>query len=289
MFRSAHAFALSVSMLTALLGSGCIDLVGADMGRYVEREEKRFTVSGRPELVVSTFDGAIEVRPWDRPDVEVVVEKHAGTRESAASMTVQAQQNGNTITVDVRAPHASGFSFHMGRSAKLIVSMPAAGDLTARSGDGSIDVERIAGKIDLHSGDGSIRARSLNGDVSVTSGDGSIQIDGVFSALRAHTGDGRITIVAADGARASKDWDITTGDGSVTLELPHAFGAELDAHTGDGSIHLEDITVANVTGRLDKRSLKGRIGEGGAALRVRTGDGSITLRSVQPSGTADSR
>ena len=31
------------------------------------------------------------------------------------------------------------------------------------------------------------------------------------------------------------DWDITTGDGSVSLYLPSDFGAELDAHTGDGS------------------------------------------------------
>lgn len=289
MLRSTQALALHVSLATALLGAGCIDIVGADMGRYVEREDKRFAVSGRPEIAVSTFDGSIEVRPWDRPDVEVVVEKHAASKESAASIVVDAQQSGNKITVDVRAPHTSGFSFHIGRSAKLIVSMPAAGDLAARSGDGSIDVERIAGTVDLHSGDGSIRARALKGDVSVTSGDGSIRIDGAFGALRAHTGDGSITVLAADGARASKDWDITTGDGSVTLELPKAFGAELDAHTGDGRIHLEDVTVANVTGRLDRRSLKGRIGDGGAALRIRTGDGSITLRSVQPSGTGDSR
>ena len=31
------------------------------------------------------------------------------------------------------------------------------------------------------------------------------------------------------------DWDITTGDGSVSLYLPSDFGAELDAHTGDGT------------------------------------------------------
>ena len=289
MFRSTHTVALQVSLATALLGAGCIDLAGADVARVVEREEKRFAVSGRPEVAVSTFDGSIEVRPWDRADVEVVVEKHAGSKESAASIAVDAQQSGNKITVDVRVPHTTGFSFHFNRSAKLIVSLPAASDLTARSGDGSIDVERINGKVDLHSGDGSIRARSVNGDVSVTSGDGSLHVDGAFGALRAHTGDGRITIVAAEGARAEKDWDITTGDGSVTLEVSKSFGAELDAHTGDGSIHLDEVTVSDVSGRLEKRSLKGRIGGGGAALRIRTGDGSITLRSARPSGTGDSR
>jgi len=287
--RPHRSFALQLALATALFGAGCIDLVGADTGRYVEREEKRFTVSGRPAVSVSTFDGSIEVRPWDRADVEVVVEKHAASKASAASITVDAQQNGDTITVDVHASHSNGFSFHFNRSAKLIVSLPAASDLTARSGDGSIDIERIAGKVDLHSGDGSIKARSLKGDVSATSGDGSIRIEGAFGALRAHTGDGSITIVAADGERASRDWDISTGDGSVTVELPKSFGADIDAHTGDGSIHLDNVTVSDVSGRLEKRSLKGRIGGGGAALRIRTGDGSITLRSVRPSGTGDSR
>ncbi len=274
----------------ALTSSACIDLVGADMARYVEREEKRFTVAGRPEVVVSTFDGSVEVRPWDRADVSVVVEKHAGSKESAATIVVDAQQNGNRISVDVRAPQTTGFSFHLNRSAKLIVSLPAQSDLSARSGDGSIDVERVSGKIDLHSGDGSIKGRSLTGDVSVTTGDGSVRVDGVFGTLRAHTGDGTVTIVAAaDSTRAARDWDIDTGDGSVTLELPKAFGAELDAHTGDGRIHLEDLSVADVAGELDRSSLKGRLGGGGARLRIRTGDGSITLRSARPSGTGDTR
>jgi len=278
-----------LAVVLAFASSACIDLAGADVGRYVEREEKRFTVTGRPDVSVSTFDGSVEVRPWDRSEVEVIVEKHAGSKESAASMTVEAQQNGSHVSVDVRAPHASGFGFHMGRSAKLIVSVPAGTDLVAKSGDGSIDVERITGNVDLHSGDGSIRARSLDGDVSVTTGDGSIAVDGAFGALRAHSGDGSVRVVAANRGRVGHDWDITTGDGSVTLEIPATFGAELDAHTGDGRIRLEEVTVSEVSGQIGRNSVKGRIGEGGATVRIRTGDGSITLRSARPSGTGDSR
>ena len=40
----------------------------------------------------------------------------------------------------------------------------------------------------------------------------------------------------------SDNWDITTGDGSVSLYLPTGFGAELDAHTGDGTIR-NDLDV----------------------------------------------
>ena len=43
------------------------------------------------------------------------------------------------------------------------------------------------------------------------------------------------------------DWDITTGDGSVTLYLPPDFSAELDARTSDGGIRNE------LPGRIARR------------------------------------
>ena len=80
------------------------------------------------------------------------------------------------------------------------------------------------------------------------------------------------------GSVASGDWDISTSDGSVTLALPDAFNAELDAHTGDGSVHMQDLQVSNVTGEITRHSVRGRLGAGGSTVRVRTGDGSITLK-----------
>ena len=46
------------------------------------------------------------------------------------------------------------------------MSAPAASDVAARSGDGSIDVERITGRLELKSGDGSIHGRDLGGAVT---------------------------------------------------------------------------------------------------------------------------
>ena len=87
-----------------------------------------------------------------------------------------------------------------------------------------------------------------------------------------HTGDGSIVYRAEPGAIMSDDWDISTGDGSVALYLPAAFSAELDAHTGDGAIRneLEIAGAARNSDDRDKRTLRGRIGEGGRRLRVQT-------------------
>jgi DUF4097 and DUF4098 domain-containing protein YvlB len=274
----------SAVMLGALTAaSGCVAISGSDLGKYVEREEKRFSTTGKPDVELSTFDGSIEIRPWDRPDVEVIVEKRGPSQSSIADIEVNASQSGNHITVETRWRRRTG-DFHFGwsrSSARLIVSLPASSDILAKSGDGSIDVERVDGRIELRSGDGSIRGHHIAGNLNVQTGDGSITVDGTFAGLRAHSGDGSVRIHAAVGAEASSDWEISTGDGSVTLELPDGFNADLDAHTGDGGIHVHDITLSNVTGEIKRNSVRGRLGSGGRQLRVRTGDGSITLRRSQ--------
>jgi DUF4097 and DUF4098 domain-containing protein YvlB len=279
--------------------SACVDVVaGVDGLRYVTQEEKRFSISGKPELTLSTFDGAIEVRPWDRPEVRVVVEKHAATKEAADRIEVNSEQNGNQIAVTARAypQRTLGIGFHVSRSAKLIVSVPASSDVQARSGDGSVDVEGISGRLQFRSGDGSIRGRRLSGDVNVHTGDGSIRlndvdgrldaltgdgsivVDGRLTEVRVRTGDGSVAVSASGGSAPAGDWDIVTGDGSVTMEIPDGFNGDLDAHTGDGAIVMHDITLSNVTGRIGRRNIRGQLGSGGRPIHIRTGDGSITLR-----------
>jgi len=285
-----------VAVLAAVVcGPACVDIISA--ARFIDREEKRFTVSGKPDVSLSTFDGSIEIRPSDRQEVIVTIEKRASSKEEAARIDIHTEQTGNHIVVDVRIPKGVHmFGFNQSASAKLIVSLPAASDVQAHSGDGSIDIERVTGTLDLRSGDGSINGRDLAGGLKVHTGDGSIKLIGVngaldadtgdgridvagtFSSVRAHSGDGSVTIHADAGSSASDEWTITTGDGSVVLEVPDGFGGELDAHTGDGAIEVHDITLSNVTGRISRDTVRGRLGNGGGTVRVRTGDGTITLR-----------
>ena len=134
------------------------------------------------------------------------------------------------------------------------------------------------GEIEAHTGDGSIKLENLDGVIDVDTGDGSMNVAGKLTGVRARAGDGSMTIHAAQGSAPSADWDITTGDGSVVVEVPDGFNAELDAHTGDGSVHLQDVTLSNVTGKVDRNNVRGTLGSGGRSIRLRTGDGSITLR-----------
>jgi DUF4097 and DUF4098 domain-containing protein YvlB len=286
---------VAASALASLLAAGCAD-VFADLNTYMEREEQRFSTTGTPEVALSTFDGSIEIRAWDRPEVEVVVERRGVSKAAAREIEVRAQQNGSRITVDVTAPKRTGIRGNGSRSARMIVSLPASSNVAARTGDGSIRLERITGRLDLRSGDGSIHGHDLSGDLKAQTGDGSVALErvtgsldvdtgdgsvsasGRFSSLRARSGDGSVSIHAESGSAATGGWDLSTGDGSVTLELPAEFNGELDAHTGDGTVRLNDVGVEGGTEARRKNTLRERLGSGGGTVRIRTGDGSIRVR-----------
>ena len=286
-------------MLAAPAASGCV--VNVDSQGQIVREEKRFTVKGVPDLRVATFDGSIEIRSWDSPDVMVEVEKRGPTREAVDALEIKTSQDGNRIELEVKRPRTetfTGFGLHRSASARLIVSLPRRSDLIARTGDGSIRLDNVNGRIELRTGDGSIRASDVSGDMTMNTGDGSVTVDraegrlaletgdggvsvaGRLAAVKMHTGDGSILYRAEPGSTMAEDWDISTGDGTVSLYLSPDFGAEIDAHTGDGAIRNElDIVGASAgADETDRRTVRGRLGSGGKLLRIRTGDGSIRLR-----------
>ena len=292
-----HIFRAGTVVLAGAVAAGCV--VSVDSQGQIVRDEKRFTVSGTPELHLKTFDGAIQIQAWDKPDVLVEIEKRGATRELVDQLTVEATQRGNRIELEVKGPGTerfSGFGFNVGTSAKLIVSVPRRVDVVARTGDGAIHLERLNGRLELRTGDGAIRAEDVAGELVLHTGDGSVTVDraegrlsidtgdggvnvsGKLTAVTVHTGDGSIVYRVESGVVMNDDWDITTGDGSVALYLPTSFGAELDAHTGDGSIRNE-LSIATTPTDSERRSVKGRLGDGGRRLRVRTGDGSISLKA----------
>jgi hypothetical protein len=65
---------------TALAGvaAGALGIIDVEGYEAVEEEEHVFVVNGVPDVDLSTFDGRIAVRGWDRSEVRVVVEKRGG-------------------------------------------------------------------------------------------------------------------------------------------------------------------------------------------------------------------
>jgi DUF4097 and DUF4098 domain-containing protein YvlB len=291
---------LSTLAVAAALPFSLAACVVVDSQGYITREEKRFTVSGTPDLKLTTFDGAIEIRSGDAKTIIVEIERRGPTKEAIDELKIETKQDGDRVEIEVKKPAREVVFFRVGRlspTAKLIVTMPRDGNVVARSGDGSIRIEHVHGRLELKTGDGSIRATDIAGqltvgtgdgsvtledvagDLDVDTGDGSVSVAGKLAVVKVHTGDGSITFRAAPGTAMKEDWSMTTGDGGVAVYLPSDFGAELDAHTGDGTIRSELNLTTDGDREKARRTLKGKLGDGGKTLRIRTGDGSIRLKT----------
>ena len=102
---------LGISVL-ALGSAACsIDVRGEGI---VTREEKRFTVTGAPDLNLRTFDGSIQVKSWDRNEVLVEIERRGPDAQTAEALVVNATQDGNRIVVEAPGPATGRTGFTSG-------------------------------------------------------------------------------------------------------------------------------------------------------------------------------
>lgn len=260
--------------------------------------DKTFQISGKADLRLDTNDGAIELNSSDSREVRVRVTT-TGWRIASGEVEITRQyQNGDRVEVEVRVPRMRwSFSFSgIHRDLRVEVTVPREanvdlhtgdGHIAARningqirldSGDGHITAENLHGNIRIHTRDGHIEASGLDGSLDADTGDGRMRIRGRFDFLRLRTSDGSITAEALPGSKITSEWNIRTGDGSITLRLPEGFSANLDATTGDGAISSQ--LPVTVSGPLNKTSLHGKMNSGGPSLTIRTGDGSIRIERI---------
>jgi DUF4097 and DUF4098 domain-containing protein YvlB len=237
---------------------------------------KTYNISGKPDLRVQTSDANLHVDTWDKNIIDVhVTSSHYKIGEGG--ITIEEHQNGDSVDIELRYPHHHfPISVQIGTyKVDVDIQMPREGHVNLHTGDGSIRLANFKGSMELESGDGREEIESADGSLHARTSDGHISASGRFDALDLNTGDGRIEARALPGSMVASNWSIRTGDGSVTLQLPDNFAADVDLRTGDGHINV-DIPVT-VQGNLSDKNIHGKLNGGGNLLTVHTGDGSIRI------------
>ena len=246
---------------------------------HADEWSKTYTLQGKPDLRVETSDASIRVDTWDQNTIEA----HVTTEKwkiGEGGVRVTEHQAGDTVQLEVRNPHETCIvCIHIsgrGHHTEVVIHMPKEGRVNLRTGDGSIELSNFKGPMELQTGDGHAELASVDGSLHAHTGDGHIRAEGRFDALDLHTSDGHIDARALPGSTMGSGWELRTGDGSVTLEVPADFAADVDLHTGDGHINL-DLPVT-VEGQLSHNNIRGKLNGGGSLLTIHTGDGSIRLQ-----------
>jgi DUF4097 and DUF4098 domain-containing protein YvlB len=282
--RSHHSAKAATMAFAALVSLAAAAQASADQWTHT------YSVTGQPQIVVRASDANVEIARGSSG--QVYAEVITSNLRIPDDLRVSDSQNGDRVEIDVHNPHKVfswfGSTHH---SIRVILHVPGqasldvqtgdgdisadsvSGDLRLDSGDGNLSAHQLSGRIRLHTGDGNMDASSLDGSLDADTGDGHLNVDGRFDGLSLKSGDGSIVVSVAQGSHPIGSWEVTTGDGSITVRLPATFAATLEAHTGDGHISL-DFPI-EVAGSLSGSNIHGQMNGGGPTITLRSGDGNI--------------
>ncbi len=236
-----------------------------DWNKFTNQETKSFAVSGTPRVNITTFDGPVTVRGWDQAEVRYTATKRANDEESLKQISIQTEQQGQTISINAINENADNGSVH------LEVNVPRNSSLHVTSGDGPLTLDGVSGDITLRSGDGPITVNNSGGQLHVNTGDGPILINKFDGQVDARTGDGPIALDGNFNALSAR-----TGDGEISLTVPAGSSFTIETNASEG-IANEGFDVAeDVT--LSPRVKRWKVGNGGRVFVLRTGDGKVLLR-----------
>lgn len=155
-----------------------------------------------------------------------------------------------------------------------VVAENVTGDLDIDTGSGSVELTNVAGdRLKIETGSGGIRGTGVKAsDLSVDVGSGGVDLGRVTAAnAKFESGSGSLTVGFLN---SPKSLSVDTGSGGATLTFPASLSAEIEVETGSGGI-TNDFALT-VT-RLDRRSLRGKIGSGDGRIRIETGSGGVRI------------
>lgn len=254
--------------------------------------DKSYNMNGKPIIEVKVDDASVRVRSCGGCRTVNVHVDYRGQDPSMWTITELQAGTGLHFVMKHRETR-SFFGGWRGRSPEITILTPTETDLNLNSGDGSLALAGLRGSLDAHTGDGSISGEELSGALRLTTGNGSVQLhraegtlyattgdgsmslDGRFSQFEARSGDGSIQLRLAPGSTLTSSSNVSTGDGSIALNLSHDLRAEVDASTGDGNIASSVPMLTTTSGRRNR--VHGTMNGGGPLIRLHSGDGSIAI------------
>lgn len=163
------------------------------------------------------------------------------------------------------------------------------GELVVKTGGGDVFVGHAGAEARLETSGGDIRVERAGGPVTARTSGGDVSIEQAQGALRVDTGGGSILCGVAAKELAGPS-SLRTSGGDVTVTLPANFKGDVDVSvTGvdpDGEYVISDFSEIEIARRATHRtgtvSAEGKLGGGGAPMKIRNSSGTVTIRKGPP-------
>lgn len=226
---------------------------------FDEAFERTYPLPAGGSFQLQNVNGSVQISGWDREAVEVHAVKSARQNPSdLARVQIEVTTAPQEVTVETRYPHDQGVEV----SVEYRIRVPRRVLLR--------QVTTVNGAVRVTGVEASGELRAVNGDVEVYDSAGGL-------SARTTNGNLRLELRALDPRQPIV---LEAVNGSIVLALPASAGAELDVSSLNGEFR-SDLPVT-AQGSLSARQFHGRLGTGGAPLRLRTVNGGIRVLSLRP-------
>jgi DUF4097 and DUF4098 domain-containing protein YvlB len=291
-----------VAAIVLILVSGSLSFAAE------KRFEKRFTVSSRGTLVVSTDEGSVRVTGG--AGNEVVIEAlMRGKQRDLDEFDISASETSQGIEVKgkrprkswkfwsrgdldvefvVKVPHefilqleTAGGAIAIERIKGRITGETSGGDLSLKDTDGDTKLETSGGNVHVHKSYGSLNLETsggdivmseVTGDVKVETSGGNIRMTDVEGKISAETSGGNVVVRVRS---SNKGIFAETSGGDIDVALPKSVSATIDAETNGGSVSC-DLPVTT-SGRITESRLCGTVNGGGPTIHAHTSGGDVRI------------
>jgi hypothetical protein len=229
----------------------------------------RGTLDRGQTIEIRGVNGDVRAVPSQDGAVHVNADRH-GRRDDPMSVRIEVVEHGGGVTICAVYPTPEN-------ARRENECRPGGGRNNVHRNDVQVDFTvqvpagilfegaTVNGELIVDGLDSDVKANTVNGDVDVETAGFAV----------ASTVNGSITCRLGS-SQFDDDVEFETVNGSITIEMPEGLNADFRASTVNGSID-SDFPIL-VTGKVSRRSLRGRIGDGGPELRLSTVNGSIRIR-----------
>ena len=225
-----------------------------DLVSYAEMREERLPAAAT-NYINPGQNGSIKVHGWNNSDVLVkaCIQAAAPNESEARGVASQIAITRGAGSIEPSGP-STGERLYWGLSYEVWV--PNGSSLKMDANNGSIWVDNVRGQIRFHTLNGSVHLAEAGGDVDGSSTNGSVNVE-----LSGSTWNGN-------------GLHVETTNGSVRLQLPENFSAQVRASTVNGRVHTDfPATVSGDSGK----NVSFQIGSGGPTIEAKTVNGSVHI------------
>jgi DUF4097 and DUF4098 domain-containing protein YvlB len=261
-------FILAIVAAVAALGSssgGALSQQRTGKGDLTEEFHQTYALAPGGRVSLENINGDVKVRGWDRAEVKVDAVKYAHTRERLAEADIEVHATQQAVRVETHYKYESltwtndkNRSYNNPATVEYTLTVPRGARIEGvELVNGGLDIEGLTGDVDASTVNGKLTARALTGPVKLSTVNGPLQ-------------------ATFDRVGEQNPVTLSAVNGPLSLTLPSDVNAEVRASTVHGPI-TNDYQLPVRRGKYVGRDMAGRLGRGGARVKLENVNGPIEL------------